>query len=43
MIVDKIDGQPIDEGGKFRVIPPDDAMADRTVKAVQEIEVMRVQ
>jgi DMSO/TMAO reductase YedYZ molybdopterin-dependent catalytic subunit len=43
MIVDKIDGQALEEGGKFRVIPPDDAMADRTVKAAQEIEVIRVQ
>ncbi len=43
MIVDKIDGQPVEEGGKFWVIPPDDAMADRTVKAVQEIEAIRVQ
>ena len=43
LIADKIDGQPIEEGGKFWLIPPDDAMADRTVKAVSEIEKIHIQ
>jgi DMSO/TMAO reductase YedYZ molybdopterin-dependent catalytic subunit len=43
IIADKIDGQSIEEGGKFWLIPPDDAMADRTVKAVQKIEIIHIQ
>ncbi len=42
IIVDKIDGQHIDKGGRFWLIPPDDTMADRTVKAVQEIEKIHI-
>jgi hypothetical protein len=43
IIADNIDGQPINEGGRFWLIAPEDAMADRTVKAVQEIEIINIQ
>jgi precorrin-4 methylase len=39
-IADSINGQPIKNGGKFILVPPDDLMSDREVKAVQEIRVI---
>jgi precorrin-4 methylase len=38
-LADRINGQPIKHGGKFILVPPDDLMSDREVKAVQKIEV----
>ena len=43
ILADTIDGQSIEKGGRFWLISPDDAMADRTVKAVSEIEKIHVQ
>lgn len=40
MVADRIDNQTIKRGGKFRIICPDDLMSDRTVKAVQKVEVI---
>jgi precorrin-4 methylase/DMSO/TMAO reductase YedYZ molybdopterin-dependent catalytic subunit len=40
ILADKIKGQPIKHGGKFILVPPDDLMSDREVKAVQKIEVI---
>ncbi|MFP4085497.1 MAG: SAM-dependent methyltransferase [Desulfobacteraceae bacterium] len=37
---DRMDQAPIQQGGKFFLIPPDDLMADRDVKAVEKIEVI---
>lgn len=42
IIADKVNGQPIKEGGKFCLILPDDLMADRWVKAVQRIDVISI-
>ena len=39
-LADRINGQPIKNGGKFILVPPDDLMSDREVKAVQKIEVI---
>jgi hypothetical protein len=40
MVADRIDDQTIKKGGKFRIVCPDDLMSDRTVKAVQKVEVI---
>jgi precorrin-2 methylase len=39
MIADQVANQPFKKGGKFKLILPDDLSADRTVKAVDKIEV----
>ena len=39
-IADTVDGGPIEEGGKFFLIPSDDLMSDRDVKSVEKIEVL---
>ena len=38
-IADKANGEPIEDGGKFFLIPTEDLMADRDVKSVEKIEV----
>jgi hypothetical protein len=38
LLTDTINRNPIEEDGKFIMIPPDDLMADRWVKAVEKIE-----
>jgi len=43
IIADRINGQPIEKGGKFLLVSPDDLMSDREVKAVQKIEVISLQ
>lgn len=43
IIADRINGQPIEKGGKFFLIPPADLMSDRDVKSVQKIEVISLQ
>ncbi|MGM0428394.1 MAG: SAM-dependent methyltransferase, partial [Thermodesulfobacteriota bacterium] len=43
IVADRMDQAPIQQGGKFFLIPPDDLMADRDVKAVEEIEVISLQ
>ena len=40
VVADRLEGRPIDENGRFLLIPPDDLAADRTVKAVERIEVV---
>lgn len=40
IIADRQDDKPIKKGGKFCLIPPDDALLDRDVKAVKQIEVI---
>lgn len=40
IIADRMNGQPIENGGKFFLIPPDDLMADRDVKSIEKIEVI---
>jgi precorrin-4 methylase len=39
-LADRINGQPVKNGGKFVLVSPDDLMSDREVKAVQKIEVI---
>jgi hypothetical protein len=38
LLVDTIDNEPTKENGKFIMMPPDDVMADRWIKAVSKIE-----
>lgn len=38
LVADRMNGQPIEKGGKFFFVPPDDLLADRDVKSVQKIE-----
>jgi precorrin-4 methylase len=38
IIADKLEGQAIEKGGRFCLIPPDDSFLDRDVKAVEKIE-----
>jgi hypothetical protein len=38
LLVDTINNEPVKEGGKFIMMPPDDVMADRWTKAVSKIE-----
>lgn len=40
IVADRLNGRPIDENGRFTLVPPDDLAADRTVKAVERIEVV---
>ena len=40
VVADRLNGRPIEENGKFLLVPPDDLAADRTVKAVERIEVV---
>ncbi|MCP4578708.1 MAG: hypothetical protein GY846_20725, partial [Deltaproteobacteria bacterium] len=40
ILADKLDDKSIDPGGRFMLVPPDDLMSDRDVKAVQKIEVI---
>ena len=40
MVADRIDDQTIKKGGKFQIVCPDDLMSDRTVKAVQNVEII---
>jgi len=42
MIADQIDNKPIEKDGKFTLLLPDDLSADRTVKAVGNIEVINL-
>lgn len=42
IIADRAAGQPIMENGRFNLIVPDDLAADRWVKAVNKIEVIRL-
>ncbi len=39
ILADMENGRPIDEGGKFMLLPSDDLMADRDIKSVERIEV----
>ena len=39
-LADRMDGEPLEQGGRFFLVPPDDLMADRDVKAVKTIEVL---
>jgi len=41
-VADRMNGQPIEKGGKFFFVPPDDLLADRDVKAVETIEVISI-
>jgi len=38
LLVDTINNEPVKENGKFIMMPPDDLMADRWIKAVSKIE-----
>ena len=38
LLADTISNEPVKEGGKFIMMPPDDVMADRWIKAVSKIE-----
>ncbi|MGD0489476.1 MAG: SAM-dependent methyltransferase [Syntrophorhabdales bacterium] len=40
LVADRLDGRLIDDNGRFLLTPPDDLAADRTVKAVERIEVV---
>ncbi|HEX9950020.1 MAG TPA: SAM-dependent methyltransferase, partial [Thermodesulfobacteriota bacterium] len=40
MIADAMSNKPLTKGGKFKLIVPDDLAADRTIKAVSNIEVL---
>jgi len=40
LVADKMNGKPIDAGGRFFFVPPDDLMADRDVKALEKIDVI---
>ncbi len=42
VIADKKNDKPIEVGGRFFFVPPDDLMADRDVKALEMIEVIQV-
>jgi len=39
-LADRLNGQPVKNGGKFILVLPDDLMSDRGVKAIQKIEVI---
>jgi len=38
LLADRESGKPIEDGGRYFLIAPDDLMADRWIKAVQAIE-----
>jgi len=40
MVADTMSNKPLTKGGKFKLILPDDLAADRTIKAVNNIEVV---
>ena len=42
LIADRVDDQPLKENGKFIALLPDDLAADRWVKAVEKIDVIRL-
>jgi hypothetical protein len=42
ILADKINNEPVKRGGKFFLVPPDDLMADRDVKAVEKIELISI-
>jgi len=42
LIADRVDNQPLKENGKFIALLPDDLSADRWVKAVEKIDVIRL-
>jgi hypothetical protein len=42
IIADKVSGKPLKKDGKFIMVAPDDLAADRWVKAVEKIEVIRL-
>ena len=42
LIADRADNQPLKENGKFIALLPDDLSADRWVKAVEKIDVIRL-
>ncbi len=42
IIAEEVDGQPIGEGGRYWLIVPADLWADRWVKAVEEIRVVKL-
>jgi DMSO/TMAO reductase YedYZ molybdopterin-dependent catalytic subunit len=42
IIADRADNQPLKENGKFIALLPDDLAADRWVKAVEKIDVIRI-
>lgn len=42
IIADRINGKPIEKGGKFVLVSPGDLMADRHVKSIKKIEVISV-
>ncbi len=42
MLADRIDAQPIRKMGRFHLVVPDDLSADRWVKAVSGIEIVRI-
>lgn len=42
IIADSLDGKPMDKDGKFLLMPPDDLVADREVKAVDKIDVIHL-
>jgi precorrin-2 methylase len=41
MLADKLDGKAIEDGGKFRVVPTADFAADRWLKSVSRIDVVK--
>jgi len=43
IIADRINGQPIEKGGKFVLVQPGDLMADRHVKSIEKIEIISLQ
>ncbi len=40
LIADKINNEDFENGGRFMLVPPDDLMSDRDVKALQKIEII---
>jgi precorrin-4 methylase/DMSO/TMAO reductase YedYZ molybdopterin-dependent catalytic subunit len=40
IIADRMDNKPIEKMGKFCLVPPDDLMLERDVKAIEKIEVI---
>ena len=40
IVADRMNGKPIEGNGKFFFVPPDDLLADRDVKSLQQIEVI---
>jgi precorrin-4 methylase/DMSO/TMAO reductase YedYZ molybdopterin-dependent catalytic subunit len=40
MIADRMDGEPLAKGGKFKLILPDDLMSERCLMALEKVEVI---